>query len=203
MKNQERGFSLLEAVIALVLFTILLQGLLNFFATMYINENEFRQKAYLSDNAQSVNDFIREKIREADKVQIKIATSDNGTENTLLDDTYITFSPIKKYTETDAASNNDLKEGRLGSITILKGTHTGEIILELVSSTANNKGKYQLIYRSGGTDVLISDQIDNIKVKREKDSDIVEFACGFNKHGETKVQLKIEEIFTESLAYKA
>lgn len=61
MKKREKGFSLLEAAIALLLFGLILQSLLNFFSQMYVSSKRFDQRTYLVDNARAVNDFVREK----------------------------------------------------------------------------------------------------------------------------------------------
>ena len=185
MKKQERGFTLLEAVVALVLFSILLQSLLNFFGSMYVNAKEFQEKAYYMDNARSVNDFIREKIRE--NLQVEIDTSGG------------LILPIAK---GDTVSEI---VGQLNRINLDASGNTFIKLSELKDGSGNylpRKGKYKLEYWSGGTPSLISDQIEDIQVKRGANSEIVEFTCEFNKHDETKEILKLEEIFTESLAYK-
>lgn len=185
MKKKERGFTLLEAVVALVLFSLLLQSLLNFFGTMYVNAKEFQEKAYLMDNARSVNDFIREKIRENEKVEIETSAG--------------IIEPVAK---GDTVSEID---GQLKEIKLYTTGNTSIKLSVLKDGTGNyypGKGKYKLEYWSGGTPSLISDQIEDIEVKREANSEIVEFTCKFNKHDETNEILKLEETFTESLAYK-
>ena len=92
-------------------------------------------------------------------------------------------------------------EGRLVIIE-MKDALDKESKIEMKAITTEGKGNYQLIYTANSSSSLISDMIENIKVKREKDSDVVEFTCDFYKKNETLDQLKLKEIFTETLAYK-
>ncbi len=185
MKKREKGFSLLEAAIALLLFGLILQSLLNFFSQMYVSSKRFDQRTYLVDNSRAVNDFVREKIRTAEKIQILVGTNSS----------YDILTPIQ------SAAENVEKQGKLYKIQFKIGTDISEIeLISIPSST--NKGKYKLVYIAGGETALISDVIEDIEVKRKKNSDIVEFTCSFNKQGETLGKLKVEETFTESLAYK-
>ncbi|ADZ83446.1 prepilin-type N-terminal cleavage/methylation domain-containing protein [Cellulosilyticum lentocellum] len=186
MKKREKGFSLLEAAIALLLFGLILQSLLNFFSQMYVSSKRFDQRTYLVDNARAVNDFVREKIRIAEKVQILVGTAMSND----------TITPIK------SASDNVEKQGKLYMIQFKTGTDVSAIELIAVPAPDKTKGKYKLVYTVGPDTALISDMIEDIQVKRKKNSDIVEFTCSFNKHGETLEKLKVEETFTESLAYK-
>ena len=198
MKKADKGFTLLEAVIALVLFALLLQSLLDFFSQMYINARRFEQRSYLVDNARSVNDFIQEKIRNSYFIEVTVATGDNGTPEVLSDDPIVIITPIIN------SSDNVAYEGRFVQIKMKDkaGTNLSEVNIERIPDSVEGKGKYRLIYTAGGTSSLISDMVENIKVKREIDSDVVEFTCSFNKRDETIDKLKIEEIFTETLAYK-
>ena len=194
MRKKDNGFTLLEAVIALVLFALLLQTLLGFFSQMYVNSKRLEQRSYLVDNARLVNEFVQEKIREASKVKI-IAIDDKGTPDDPADDVNVSIEPITTSTE-----NTSLK-GRLVKIEMKDVLgHASEI--EMKAITTEGKGNYQLIYTANSSSSLISDMIENIKVKREKDSDVVEFTCDFYKKNETLDQLKLKEIFTETLAYK-
>ncbi len=208
MHKQEQGFTLLEAAIALVLFCLLLQGLLNFFAVMYSNSKHLEQKAYLMDNARAINNFIGEKIKEATNVEIELTKSLNnaGTPNDPTDDTWANADwAYRLITPILIPSDNTAREGRLSRIVLQdKVGNITYIDLKFTSSADNNKGYYQLVYVSGtsATESLISDRIQNIKVTRKKDSDIVEFSCELSKKNETFNYLKIKEVFTESLAYK-
>ena len=194
MRKKDNGFTLLEAVIALVLFALLLQTLLGFFSQMYVNSKRLEQRSYLVDNARLVNEFVQEKIREASKVKIT-AIDDKGTPDNPADDVNVSIEPI-----TTSAENKSFN-GRLVKIEMKDALgHASEI--EMKAITTEGKGNYQLIYKANSSSSLISDMIENIKVKREKDSDVVEFTCDFYKKNETLDQLKLKEIFTETLAYK-
>lgn len=76
MKHKERGFTLLEAVFAVLFFAILMSALMQFFLTIYKNSKDFQDKTYLMDNARNINAFIQDKIREAEYINIQIKLPD-------------------------------------------------------------------------------------------------------------------------------
>lgn len=183
MKAKESGFTLLEAIIAVALFAILLQFLLNFFTSMYVRTKAFQQKAYLEDQARVVKDFVREQIRKSKRVEIEYEGGSNKITNI-----------------TEDVDNFEVIDQPLMTIVLDDGK---KISLKSNASGSEKEGKLQLVYIGGGTTPnLISDEIDSIKVTRKKDSDYIAFTCVFCKKGESDRNLILTRTFSESLAYK-
>lgn len=183
MKNKAEGFTLLEAIIAVMLFAILLQFLLSFFASMYLSAKTFQQKTYLEDQARVVKEFVCEQIRKSEQVSIEYVGGSH---------------PITNVTE--AADNFEVIDQPLVNIVLDNGKK-----MSLKANPAKSKGigKLQLVYIGGGTTPnLISDEIESIKVTREKDSDYISFTCVFCMKGEKDENLILTRTFCESLAYK-
>ena len=207
MKKREQGFTLLEISVCFILFAILLEALWGFFGNIYGEFLMFDKKVALDNEADTIESFLRDYIRQADK--IKITTQDGKTIEVIL-------AP-----PGTNPNNLDVIDGDLKEIEIEKKqlnvagsayeTKNSKVIVGNTSSPTGKQGKLQLTYQAlsgvGGSNVgspkLISDQIENIKVTSKKDSDLVEFTCTVHKNGETNVRLKITFRFTEALTYKA
>lgn len=188
--KQEKGLTLLETICTILLFALLLQSLLNFFGTYYINAKEFEHKAYLADNARSVMDFIQENMRKAEAVKIEVEGDSIPIEA-------LNYVPM---------TSRVLREGRLSKIYL--NNNSTYIALEPISVPTVQQGQYRLVYRTttSTSNNVITDQISDIRVKKEPNSDEVIFTCTFKngrtyKIGDTK-QLAVTRTFTESLAYK-
>ena len=204
MRKNEKGFTLLEVCVSLILFAIMLESIWGFFSTIYINYIRFNEQVKISSEATTVEDFIVQEIRGADKVRIKTTTPGEQIE--------VTYK--------GSTSNVEVKDKSLERIQYMieipNPTGGGykekecEIILTPISPTDEKKGKYQLSYSVksiGGVAVttnntIVSEMIENIKVTRYKDSDLVEFTCTLHKINETQNRLKLTKKFTESLEYK-
>ena len=188
--KQEKGLTLLETICAILLFALLLQSLLNFFGTYYINAKEFEHKAYLADNARTVMDFVQENIRKAEAVKIEIEGDSTPVEAL----SYVPFT------------GRVLRQGRLSKIYL--NNSTTYIALEPISVPTVKQGQYRLVYHAttSTSDNVITDQIDELQVRKEPNSDEVIFTCTLKngrhyKVGDTK-QLAVTRTFIESLAYK-
>lgn len=186
MKKKQSGLTLLEAVCAILLFALLLQMLLNFFSTVYANAKLLERKSYLMDNARTVNNYIKEKVRETDNVKIIVEDGISIKEiNPIADDV-----------------DNVAVEGALKSIEYKEGTNTIAIKMTPISSAEQTQGTYKLSYCSGGTETLISDQIESITVSRDVNSDYVTFTCQYLHQGSLAGKERVTDTFTISLAYK-
>ncbi len=207
MKRREQGFTLLEISVCFVLFAILLEALWGFFGNIYGEFLMFDKKVALDNEADTIESFLRDYIRQADK--IKITTQDGKTIEVIL-------APPDTNPNNLDVINGDLQEieiekKQFNAASSAYETKNSKVIVGNTSSPTGKQGKLQLTYQAlsgvGGSDVgsskLISDQIENIKVTSKKDSDLVEFTCTVHKNGETNDRLKVTFRFTEALSYKA
>lgn len=185
---KEKGFSLLEMIVVVLLFSILMQAVLNVFSSVYTGYSIFRSKVTYNDNARMVSDFIRDEMRLADRVRITV--SDLGVQKAI----------DPKITSGCVSVTGQLKEIKLYTT----GGTIGAIKLKSNSGTSSNKGKYSLVYQadSSGTQNLISDLIEEIVVTRTTNSDYVTFECVISKENVTTTSAQLTQSFTESLAYK-
>lgn len=202
MKENEKGFTLLEMSLSFTLFAILLESIWGIFSVLYMHSIELEQQIKMSHEAAAVEEFIRQEIRSADKVCIITTLGDQIETN------YLGYS-----------NNPEVKDQPLKSIKyqvkIPKTNGLGytqkecEIVLfTITSDPTKGAKKLNYIVRSiGGTSVvanntLVSEMIENIKVTRYKNSNVVEFTCEIHKKNESNPRLKIVKKFTESLEYK-
>ncbi len=215
MRKQEKGFTLLEIAVCFILFAILLESLYGFFGNIYTEFIQTDTKLALNSEADMIESFLSDYIRGADKIKItikdgadvkvievmqpktvpRVATDPNNLNN----DEIIDLPLVKIETErkevdtTTSPSSYKINKSEI-ELTDNPTPRTGK------------QGEMQLNYRAlpgtSGGPKLISDQIENIKVSRKKDSDLVEFTCTVHKANETNERLKVTIKFSESLAYK-
>ncbi|MDF2613655.1 MAG: hypothetical protein K0S71_1441 [Clostridia bacterium] len=189
-----KGFTLIEVIVALLLFSLLMGALWEFFGNTYSVYTQFDHKTNLSDESRRVSSFIREEIRLADQVTITVEGSPE-----------LKIHPPE--TPKTMESSSLVKDKQLAKIE-LKTAGSGRkgdrrIELSENASFDNGEGLYKLVYIANSTSSLISDKIQNIKVTREEDSPIVVFECTISKKGETQAAQIVQHIFSESLEYKA
>ena len=176
-RANQRGFSLLEAILALLLFALLMDGLFDFFGKTYADYVRFDNKATNINETRAISDFIRNEIRGADEVTIKLADGTIITKGTLMGITLTTLSNITTTT------------GGMGSV----------LKLESISGSQN----YKLTYNANDRTSLISDQIETIFVDKKKDSQLINFKCQVCKEErKDSTSQKMESTFSESLYYK-
>ena len=197
MKNapNQKGFTLLEVVVALLLFSLLMGSLWQFYGDTYSMYIKFDHKTDLSEQARIATSFIREEMRLAEKVTITVKT---GTEE----------KKIQPPTETKTSESSDKIEGELVKIELSTTPGTGskkedrQIGLRKNTLSANDQGAYHLLYKANSTESLISDKIYNIKVIREQNSPIVHFECTLAVIRNGEIFQQVENVFSESLEYK-
>lgn len=187
MKKKQEGFTLLELLIAILLLSIFLAAVWQFFSIAYIRYHQNQVRIELDNNARNINQFIQTEIRKADAVQIK-------TEDGQVIDPILTKTDNKSIT------------GELKEIKLKNGTQTYSLELVALAGGDETKGVYELQYvtnESGVTTrIPVSDMIQKFEVTRNKNSDEVSFYCELNRKNEEDAILKIKHTFTESLAYK-
>ncbi len=210
MQKRNKGFTLLEISVCFVLFAILLEALWGFFSNIYGEYMQFDKKVALNNEADAIEGFLRDYIRQADK--IKITTQDGKVIEVILAPTVAVPLPNP--------NNEDVLDIELKEIEIEKkqlnaaGTayeiKNSKVFVSNNTSPIGKQGRLKLSYLllsgvggSGvGSSKLISDQIENIKVTHKKDTDLVEITCTIHKNGETNNRLKKTFKFTEDLTYK-
>ncbi|PHV72339.1 hypothetical protein CS063_02355 [Sporanaerobium hydrogeniformans] len=177
--RNQKGFSLLEAVLALLLFTLLLEGLFDFFAKTYAGYVYFDHKATNINEARVVSDFIRREIREADEVAIH-----------LMDTTVITRGNM------EGVTGSTLKQ------IMTTSAGMGLRTLKLEANATTEGARYKLSYNSGGRTALVSNQIEDIIVRKATDSQLISFQCKIYKKNQNYKSQRMESTFTENLYYK-
>lgn len=182
MKNtiHQKGFTVLEVIVALLLFSLLMGSLWQFYGETYRGYISFDQQADLSEQSRLVTNFIREEIRLSDQVTIEVWS---GSE--------------KKYINFPSESSDSLT----GDLS--------EILLNTKAGTSTQKGdrKIKLVgeslyYEANHVPSLISDKVDNIKVIKETDSPIIQFECTYAIKKNGTVIQSFQNTFSESLQYK-
>ena len=203
MKKNEKGATLLEVSLSFVLFAILLESIWAFFSVIHIQSNRLEQQIRMSSEASAVMNFIRQEIRSADKVRIITMVGDKTEVIDLsgLNNIEVRDQPIKsiqyriKIPETNGVGYTE---------------KVCEMVLyDMPSDAASGAKKLDYIVRSiGGQYVetnhtVVSEMIQNIKVTRYKNSELIEFTCEISKKNEVDPKLIMIKKSTESLQYKA
>lgn len=208
MKKDQKGFTLLEAIFAILFLGILMSGLMQFFHTIYINSRNFQDQSYAMDNARNANTLIQKTIREASYVTIQVKdvsgqliNLEPGSDSSL-SSYYGSITPLpgtelsSSYSSTATSSD---REGTLSRILIKNedGTYSA-LVLEPFNTTnpgqkdpsdpnANNKGAYKLTYKTydaAGTltsSLLVTELIQSMHVKMKADSSYVTFDVKYMK----------------------
>lgn len=191
MKKDERGFTLLEVIMAFLLFGILTTMLWDFFTGSYIQALKQERQTILMNQAQTVRLFIQEEIRLSEKISIIVVTDagsevtiEPGDESTLSDKTKGTLKEIKLDTNSSGAKGKR-------SIRKIKNT----------ADTAN-KGMYQLVYTANKTDNPICTNIKEIEIVYEKQSKKLECNCLYEYKLAGNVVETKEDSFIITFQYK-
>ena len=175
MKNtiHQKGFTVLEVIVALLLFSLLMGSLWQFYGETYRGYISFDQQADLSEQARLVTNFIREEIRLSDQVTI------------------------------DTTVQGRLTEMKLNTLLSSSKKTKREIVLDAIKEDTDEEEKtYSLYYSASGTKSLISDKVYNIKVTQEEGSSIVQFECTVAIVRDGKIIQQAVSTFSESLQYK-
>lgn len=218
MQKEQKGFTLLEAVFAILLFALLVYMLMNFFLQMYTNAKYNKKQAVLMDQARTVNTYIKEKIREADEVKIYLKDGAMRGAITITPDRLVIKPILKKESVPAPEPPSDLSDptklayseavsGELSKIECTIAPATDPYIIELVATSPSDdkKGEFTLNYKkdSSSTPIPISNMIKKITVRREADSNEIVFECEYQaKVPENNKREYIKDVFTETLEYK-
>jgi prepilin-type N-terminal cleavage/methylation domain-containing protein len=199
MKNtiHQKGFTVLEVIVALLLFSLLMGSLWQFYGETYRGYISFDQQSDLSEQSRLVTSFIREEIRLSDQVTIVVETDVAGTKQTK----EIHPPVIPKTEDSSALREGELKRIKLNTLSSSRKT-SRELWLKDNVLPLKDMGRYSLYYNANGTDSLISDKVDNIKITREQDASTVQFECTFAIRRDAAVIQEMQNTFSESLEYK-
>lgn len=180
---KQKGFSLLEMVISIMLSAVLLQMMTVAVSSIYEGAVRFQTRVNYSNQACIVRDFIRDEIRSANKISIKVQGDTSA-----------------KVIEGDV---KDLGvEGVLDEIKYVTAENTiGEIKLRKNSLYSLAQGKYSLLYEGKESDTqnLICDLVNDLQIVRMAGSDYITFTCSIGEKNQTNPK---QLSFTESLTYK-
>lgn len=191
--TKDKGFTLLELCICLMIFGIFIECLGGFYSQCSMRYNQFREQLELTHEGQNVEDFIRSSIRKADRVKIKTTSG----------------KVIEAITNEESDRESDVVEESLKRIecvrtSVVKGKQiTEKYRIEMRKSGGEYSGRHALIYSGGNVINIISEQVENIKVTCHRGSNNVQFECSLQKEGQTNPSIHYTKNFSESLEYKA
>lgn len=181
MYKKSYGFTLLEAVFAVFLFSLLLGSLGSFFGKMYTNVSDFNKKAYLMEDADATKQTIINSIREAGSLKL----------------------------ETNIPLEDDMVADKIVFKLILQpGTAEEHAIIVRKNALGNNMGKYRAIYQKGiganQTETVISDQIKSFIFEHKPlgSGGSFKFNITFASQNESKSNIEVKVNFEESIDYK-
>lgn len=198
MKKFNKGFTLIEITLSIILFSIMIDGLMVCYAHLTYEYSAFKQLEQLKQNAAAVQDFITYYMRTADQIEI-ITDSIKSQEEGELKEGARRLKFIKCTFEVPNKKNPEEVEIK----------HCQIALDEILSAVEKQgAGKYKLVYavienNQSKNNNLISDLIEQIIVCEDKERQVVEFECRFKKRDEENERLQVTKYFTESLAYKS
>lgn len=181
--KKEQGFTLLEMIITILLFSMFLSAFTLFFGTVYRNYTKFQTQVKLANEERIISEFIRDEIRLAEQITIKVKPAN---------------LPALDIYWDKALPTADITEATLMEINIREKGKVATIKLEGLPVTAG--AKYKLSYRSNGTTMVISEIIENLTISQKKQSDILSFTCVVGEKASTSE--KLTSRFEEVLTYK-
>lgn len=191
VKNKShKGFTLLEMVVALLLFGFVLEMLWFLYNSIYINNLKFETNSELTESIRIVSSTIKDEIRLTDEVSIVIEQED-GTPILLLPDTQANHKGSLQAIYLNNPTNSDL------------GQRSIKVIA--TQDRQNNQGPYSLVYElEDGETAIISDKIASIEVTQVENSPNLYFDCQVESGGGTKMGevLTLDGQFSESIQYK-
>lgn len=182
-KKNHLGYSLLEAVMVILLSAYVLQAVFGFFYQVYSETWRFQEEIIYDEKARSVSQFIGEQIKSAEQIEIIVQTLEG--------DAVIT-------------PNESLEAGEIiGNLKAIKMYSTKGIqgVIKLTANRDERKGKYSLVYvaDSSGTQNLICDEIEAVKVKCANLEGYIKFEC---KVGSINSKNKAQINWVQCLRYK-
>lgn len=169
MRYKEKGFTLLEVVLALFLSTLLLQMMSTLCVNVYGNVAKLKVQMNNESQFQLASSFIQEEIKKATAVRLIVEDLDNDRS---------TFYIHSKKEAQGACLNKRLRsidferaDGSIGKV-------------KLINYRTDDKkalSKYKLCYEANGNQALIADQIEDIQVSKYEHSDEIIFSCTIAK----------------------
>lgn len=190
-KKSHKGFTLLEMVVALLLFGFVLEMLWFLYNSIYINNLKFETNSELTESIRIVSSTIKDEIRLTDEVCVVLEQEDGTT---------IMLLP------KEAQAN---RKGSLQAIYLNNPTNSdlGQRTIKVIETEdrQNNQGPYSLVYElDDGDTAIISDKIASIEVSQFENSPNLYFDCQVESGGGTKMGevLTLDGQFSESIQYK-
>ena len=221
MKKITKGFTLLEVSVCFVLFAILLELLWGFFGNIYTEFLQFDKKITLNNEAEMIESFFSDYIRGADKVEITVVKKDalgiiqdQKIIEVMLPKEIVGGVDLKNPNNIEISdyelSKIEIEKKQLDATGTIYETKNSEIVFSYTVTSEGERVSRKLEYQAldgirgtkKGDAKLISNQIENIKVERNIDSNLIEFICTVHREKEINQRLKITFKFSESIAYK-
>lgn len=188
--KSQRGFTLLEVVFALLLFSFVMGLIWFFYNAVYINNIRFNTSSQLTESVRTISNTIKNDLRLADYITVEIEQEDGSIKSINPGHDFETItgklSMIHLYTKD---------KPQLGYRTI-------QLIRN--DNPKHEQGAYSLIYKyEDGTNAIICDQLQDIKVTVYKGNTNIYFDCTVES-GSVKVgeEMTLDASFSESLKNK-
>lgn len=181
IRKLEKGFTLLEVTISLVLIIILIEAMGGFFYHMYRDAIQLQNKIALNNSMELITTFIKEEICLADKIEIWINEQGENIKMSL-------------------GEGSSIEKGHLKKIRLVTGGEISYIELERVYLPTT--GYYRLNYRANGTTSVISEFVEDITVYYKREIETLFFECKVQVENEKLERQKIVREFSASIIYK-
>lgn len=183
-KYNQKGFTLLEVTLALVLFSILISTAFMLFQDSYKTYIDFQNKANLLEDSRMITEFIQEEIRTADYVKMNIVKKGVGVEGA-------PSTTPKYHYLTELKLEPEEVDGKLtGKNTLL--LNVKQDLSPPSSYPAQGKINYQ--------GVTIADTVQYILV--EEKGDLLEIECTLKNKTGGSTEEKMTSKVLISIAYK-
>lgn len=189
--KKNKGFTLIEVSISLLLSAIILQALLGFYMQLYKDRLIFNAQVQLRNEAHNIKSYLSLYIRQAEKIEI-VTTKGHKIKPQMEEQSEIIKEPLAQI-KVCRDIQNDKKDIIIALEPNADPKYNSQDLQE-------DFGKKKLYYY--GSANIISTQIEEIMISYDDETKAVTFYCILNKRDETNPRLIYPIMFTESIAYK-